>query len=356
MPASAPGRADPARFPNGLRPLRDHAHAIGIKFGLWVEPERVNLSRVGSAGIDDAWLVTNNGEYGSDHAAQICLSNKAAREWILSWLTPLLDDVQPDYLKWDNNMWVNCTREGHEHGSNDGNFAQVNGLYDVLQTLRDQYPNLLIENVSGGGNRLDVGMLRYSDVAWMDDRTAPSVHVRHNLEGLSAVFPPAYLLSFVTDHEDEPLHQAPDIALYVRSRMGGVLGLCFRSAEFVDADAANISHEIDIYKGLRDTLDSASASLLTMQASADNGPAWDVMQATAGDDGAAVISAYQTDDGVDRINVKPVGLESATTYSVQSVDTGLLGEATGADLMSAGIDILQSPNSAAHILTLRAKN
>jgi alpha-galactosidase len=347
---------DRARFPSGLRPLRDHAHAIGIKFGLWVEPERVNLSLVGSSGIDEEWLVTSNGEYGSDHAAQICLSNKAARAWILSWLTPLLDDLQPDYLKWDNNMWVNCTREGHEHGTNDGNFAQVNGLYDVLQTLRDQYPNLLIENVSGGGNRLDVGMLRYSDVAWMDDRTAPSVHVRHNLEGLSAVFPPAYLLSFVTDHEDEPLHQAPDIALYVRSRMGGVLGLCFRSPEFGDAEAANISHEIDIYKGLRDTLDSASASLLTTQANADNGPAWDVMQATAGNDEAAVISAYQTDDGVDRINVKPVGLESTTTYSVVSVDTGLLGEATGAELMSAGIDIVQSPNSAAHILTLRAKN
>jgi len=347
--------ADPSRFPNGLRPLRDHAHSIGLKFGLWVEPERVNLSLVGSFGIEDDWLVTNNGDYGSDHAAMICLSNKAARDWILSWLTPLLDEVQPDYLKWDNNMWVNCTREGHEHGSNDGNFTQVNGLYDVLQTVRDQYPDLLIENVSGGGNRLDVGMLRYSDVAWMDDRTAPSAHVRHNIEGLSAVFPPAYLLSFVTDHSTEPLHEAPDISLYVRSRMGGVLGLCFRSVEFVDADAAGIAHEIDIYKGLRSVIGGASASLLTTQADTANGPSWDVLQATDGNGADAVISAYQNDDGVDRVNVKPVGLESETTYSVESVDTGLLGEASGADLMSAGIDILQSPNSAAHILTLRAR-
>jgi alpha-galactosidase len=349
-------KPDPARFPNGLRPLRDHAHAIGIKFGLWVEPERVNLSLVGSNGIDDSWLVTNDGDYGSDHAALICLSNKAARDWILSWLTPLLDDVQPDYLKWDNNMWVNCTREGHEHGTSDGNFAQTNGLYSVLQAIRDQYPNLLVENVSGGGNRLDVGMLRYSDVAWMDDRTAPSVNVRHNLEGLSAVFPPSYLLSFVTDHEGEPLHDSPDISLYMRSRMAGVLGLCFRSAEFVDADAAGMSHEIDIYKGLRPMLSSASAALLSNQAQPDNGPAWDVLQATDGSDADAVISAYQTDDGVDRVNVKPVGLDPATTYSVESVDTGFLGQASGADLMSTGIDIIQSPNTAAHILTLRAQN
>jgi hypothetical protein len=126
--------------------------------------------------------------------------------------------------------------------------------------------------------------------------------------------------------------------------------------EFVDADAAGIAHEIDIYKGLRSVIGGASASLLTTQADTTNGPSWDVLQATDGSGADAVISAYQNDDGVDRVNVKPVGLESETTYSVESVDTGLLGEASGADLMSAGIDILQSPNSAAHILVLKVKN
>src|SRR5204862_477919 len=133
-----------------------------------VEPERVNLSLVGDPGPDEAWLAMNEGKYGSDHSAQICLSNSAARRWILSWLTPLIDEVQPDCLKWDNNMWVNCDRSGHEHGATDGNFTHVNGLYQLFAGLRDKYPNLMIENVSGGGNRLDLGMLRYTDVAWMD--------------------------------------------------------------------------------------------------------------------------------------------------------------------------------------------
>jgi alpha-galactosidase len=347
---------DPARFPNGLRPLRDHAHDIGIKFGLWVEPERVNLSLVGGSGIDEQWLVMSGGGYGSDHAAQICLSNSAARKWILSWLTPLLDQVQPDYLKWDNNMWLNCDREGHGHGSADGNFAQVNGLYEVLATLREQYPDLLIENVSGGGNRLDLGMMRYTDVAWMDDRTSPSIHVRHNLEGLSAVFPPAYLLSFVTDNGTEPLHDAPDASLYFRSRMAGVLGLCFRSAEYTEGEAASMSHEVAIYKATRDALNGGSAALLTLQAEPENGPAWDVEQVTDSETGQALICAYQTDDGTDRINVKPLGLDSGTTYQVVSVDAGVLGVATGSDLMTSGIDVLQSPNTAAHILALSVKN
>ena len=122
-------------------------------------------------------------------------------------------------MKWDNNLWLNCDRGGHGHGASDGNFAHVTALYQMLDTLRQKYPQLVIENCSSGGNRMDFGMLRYTDAAWMDDRTAPSVHVRHNIDGLSLIFPPAYLLSFVTNLFPEPLRDSPDLSLYVRSRM-----------------------------------------------------------------------------------------------------------------------------------------
>ena len=54
--------ADPARFPNGLGPLREYAHSLGMQFGLWVEPERVNLSLVGAPGVEEAWLATEGGQ------------------------------------------------------------------------------------------------------------------------------------------------------------------------------------------------------------------------------------------------------------------------------------------------------
>jgi alpha-galactosidase len=347
--------ADPARFPNGLRPLRDYAHSLGMQFGIWVEPERVNLSLVGAPGIEEAWLATSGGNYGSDHAAQLCLSVAGARQYILDRLTTLIDEVQPDYLKWDNNMWVNCDRDGHGHGSTDGNFAHVTALYQVLSTLRDKYPSLLIENVSGGGNRLDLGMLRYTDAAWMDDRTAPSVTVRHNIEGLSAVFPPAYLLSFVTNHDTEPLHDSPDLSLYFRSRMAGALGLCFRGDELEDADLSGIAHEIDIYKAMRDTQRAAAAALLTGQAQPTDGPAWDVLQESASGSAQSLLCAYQSDAGTDTITVTPTGLIPDATYEVESVDTGTLGTASGAALMTGGIRLVQSPASAAHILLLRVQ-
>jgi alpha-galactosidase len=344
------------RFPNGLKPLRDFAHGLRMQFGIWVEPERVNLSLVGAHGVDEHWLATYGGEYGSDQAGQICLANAAARQWLLDRLTTLIDEIQPDYLKWDNNFWINCDRDGHSHGSTDGNFAHVHGLYDMLSALRGRYPNLQIENVSGGGNRLDVGMLRYTDVAWMDDRTTPSAHVRHNVEGLSVVFPPAYLLSFVIDHEGEPLHDAPDLSLYFRSRMVGALGLCFKTSDFREGESASIAHEIAIYKTMRETLSVASGALLTMQAGSESGLAWDVLQEGASGNQQLLISAFQTNPGVRKLNVKPTGLDGPTKYVVQSVDTGILGTATGWDLMANGVDLLQSPNTAAHILIIRVKD
>jgi alpha-galactosidase len=343
--------ADPARFPDGLAPLTEYAHSLGMRFGLWVEPERVNMSIVGDSGVDEEWLATNGGEYGSDHAAQICFASDAGRQWVVDRLTALLDEVQPDYLKWDNNMWVNCDRESHGHGDADGNFAHVSALYDVLAMLRDRYPDMAIENVSGGGNRLDLGMVRYTDAAWMDDRTAPSVHVRHNLEGLSAVFPPAYLLSFVTEHDTEPLHDAPDMPLYFRSRMAGALGLCFKVGDMEESAQNEMSRQIAIYKNYRGTLAAASAALLTRQATSnDGGPAWDVLQEAASDGQALLVYAVQNDSSVAKVNVKPTGLDPDTIYEVQSVDVGVLGSATGSDLMRSGIDVLQSPVSAAHIL------
>jgi alpha-galactosidase len=348
--------ADPARFPDGLRALRDHAHDVGLKFGLWVEPERISLDLLGDeSSAREAWLATSNGQYGSERSALVCLANTAARSWIFTRLAQLVDEVAPDYLKWDNNLWLNCNRAGHEHGPNDGNFAQVTGLYALLQQLRDRYPELLVENVSGGGNRLDFGMLRYTDAGWMDDRTAPSVHVRHIVQGLSTVFPPAYLLSFLTQHADERLHAANDLSLYVRSRMQGAFGLGFRSGDLSDDGIEKLSREIALYKQIRATISIASGALLTPQAAAETGPDWDVLQETDPDGANLVLCAFQSNDAVDRFTVKPTGLNPSATYQVWSADLGPLGTATGAELMANGIELIESPDTAAHIIVLRAQ-
>jgi alpha-galactosidase len=344
---------DPDRFPDGLRPLRDLAHASGMKFGLWVEPERTSLAILGAPDTaDPSWLATSNGQRGSTTTAQICLGTRASRDWLLKRLTALIDDVQPDYLKWDNNFWINCDAAGHDHGPRDGSDAHVRGLYEILDALRARYPDLLIENVSGGGNRLDYGWLRYSDAAWMDDRTAPSIHVRHNLEGLASFFPPAYLLAFTPDSGAEPLSHGADAALYLRSRAAGAFGLTYQSDRLIPSAAAAVRDAIGLYKSVRDVLAAADAIVLGLPADPADTSRWDAVEELDASTGNAVIFAFRGDSAPERTTVRPIGLSADALYDVASADSGRLGTATGADLMRDGIDIVDGPASRAHVLTL----
>jgi alpha-galactosidase len=352
--------ADEERFPNGLAVLGDEARNRGMRFGIWVEPERVDLATVFDDGeIPERWLAQHDGSWDpslapeNTTAAQICLSDAEARQWLFEQLSRFIEANRPDYLKWDNNLWVNCNRPGHGHGTEDGNFKHVQGLYSLLAALRERFPGLVIENVSGGGNRLDLGMARYTDTAWMDDRSAPSVHVRHNLEGLSEVFPSAYLLSFMMDHAEESVFDPADLSMYVRSRMPGVLGLCFRTADLDEAVRDQLTREVSIYKSVRDVLRNGTLSLLTPQTWSEVEGGWDAVQATSAELSHSVLFVYQQNDGVDDALIRPRGLVAEQAYLVQTVDDGEIGVATGADLMNQGLGLHDTGRTAAQIIVLR---
>jgi len=348
--------ADPERFPARLIGLADEAHDLGMKFGLWVEPERIALETLRMpGGANEQWLATTGGSYNTDgRSAIVCLAAPAARKWLLSKLTTLMDSVHPDYLKWDNNAWTNCDRAGHGHGETDGNYSHVMGLYTVLDELRRLYPDLLIENVSGGGNRLDYGMLAYTDSAWMDDLSAPSSHVRHNIEGLSKAFPPAYLLSFVINSAQESIYDY-DLAQIVRSRMPGVLGLTYRFTDLDDDLRQRLAAEITRYKLLRDTITSSAAALLTPQAPVSE-DGWDILQEVSDDHRNAIVFAFKNDSDDGTTVVWPRGLDADTMYGVRSVDNGDMGSASGADLMRDGVQLVHAwDGSRAHLIVFTAQ-
>ena len=348
---------DTRRFPAGLGPLGDYARSLGMKFGIWVEPERIDTTTVNRTGLArERFLATTGGRYNAGvknenaNSAQICLADAEARQWVLSQLVRFIDQVRPDYLKWDNNYWINCDRTGHGHGTMDGNFAHVRGLYTLLAALRARYPEMAIENCSGGGNRLDLGMLQYTDVGWMDDVSAPSAHVRHNLQGLGAVFPARYLLSFVMDDQAEPIHEAADLPLYFRSRMAGVLGLCFRGAEFAEDELADMSREVALYKRLRDAGADPVLALLTGQAGEASSDSWDAVQLAARDTGSSFVLAFRGGSAGRYTRVRPLNLWPGVVYQVSGFRGRLLGRIDGAALMEDGVEIGGWPYTAGHFV------
>jgi alpha-galactosidase len=348
--------ADPDRFPSGLRALSDYAHGLGMKFGLWVEPERVDTTTVNDPGLaKERFLATAGGVYNPSvsnaeaNSAQICLADAEARQWVLDQLVRLVAEVQPDYLKWDNNYWINCDRANHGHGTKDGNFAHVKGLYAVLGALRERFPSLSIENCATGGNRLDPGMLQYTDSAWMDDVTAPSAHVRHNLEGLGSIYPPSYLLSFVMNDAVESIHSGIDRSLEFKSRMLGILGLTWRGFEFDDEELEEMAGEIVASKSIRSAVPDAALFLLTEQARADGSSNLDAVQLSSPGARTSAVFVY-ANDGMDWFTIRLKGLDPETRYLISTLRGEELGEATGADLMESGVDIVNSSDSGAHVV------
>lgn len=350
---------DRERFRHGLRGAGDLIQQAGLRFGLWVEPERADLATVGTeTGPREAWLATTGGLYrpGHDNAsagyAQICLAHPDAWRWAFDHLSRLVAAEGVEYFVFDNNDWIDCSREGHGHGPRDGHFAHVQALYRLLEALRERHPALLIENCAGGGNRIDFGLARYTDSGWMDDRTNPAAHVRQNLQGLSEALPPLYLLSYVMPSPEEPMQDEKDLRLLTRSRMGGILGLSYRADELDEGDYAVLAREVEVYKRMRGLVGNGSAVVLSPPMTATNRPAWEVVQYSAPSGRAAVVLAFQNDGGVESVRVVPQRLDPSIAYRVSTVDLGAIGTYPGDVLEREGFDLRGSPSSAARVVLI----
>jgi len=351
-------RVDKDKFPHGLRELADRAHGLGMKFGLWVEPERVDMRYVGEPGMArETWLMQENGLYQpgvpNDEArtGTLDFGNPEARAWVFEKVSQLIAESGVDHIKWDNNAWMNNTRPLPGTGPDDGNFRHVTGLYEVLAALKERFPWLLIENCSGGGNRLDLAMMRYTDAGWMDDRTSPSAHVRHNLQGLTTFLPPAYLLSYLLHDATEPMHDAADMALYAGSRMPGVFGLSFPPDSLDEQDIEHVRTETDRWKSLRSLQQTASAVLVSPQVLGTQSGPWDGTLLVSPGMDQAVLYAFQDDGEVPGVNLHMRGLDRTFEYVVVSDREGQLGVMTGADLMDDGLDLFAAESTGAHLVT-----
>jgi hypothetical protein len=350
---------DAERFPSGLASLRAAAHERGLQFGIWVEPERVGLSTVGRAGMaNESYLSQQDGAYRPGVAnsespdAQVCLAYGPARQWARDKLFAFLDDVRPDNLKWDVNRWVHCNRADHGHPVDGGNYEHTRALYEILAEVRARYPSMSIENCSGGGHRMDFALARLTDTAWMDDRSAPSSHVRRNLHGLLALFPSSYLFSYVMPHAEEPLRGAADLPLTVRSRMPGVLGLAASLDQLTEGEINVLNQEFELAKRLRGAQHQAITYTLTPQRSGDGD--WEVLQQWIPDSGISYFFVF-AERASGTIRVEPHGIQPDVTYELRSADRGVMGRISGADILARGLEILEAPESAAQVLVLEPR-
>jgi alpha-galactosidase len=163
---------DPVVWPHGLTPLVDHVRSLGMEFGLWVEPEMVNLDSDLAREHPD-WVLGPAAGVGpsSRHQHVLDLANPDVWAYLLTALDDLVGKYDIGYLKWDHN------RELHEavHGPGDRPTAhgQVTALYRLLDALKERHPGLEIESCASGGGRIDLGILARTDRVWASDCNDP---------------------------------------------------------------------------------------------------------------------------------------------------------------------------------------
>ena len=164
------------KLKGGLGVLIDRVNALGLKFGIWYEPEMISPnSDLYRAHPDWCLHVPNREKSIARRQYVIDMSRKDVRDNIFEQMKSVLSNYKIDYVKWDFNR--NLTEAGSallsaEHGEEIFH-RFVLGTYELMGRLCDEFPDLLIENCSGGGGRFDPGMLFYSPQIWASDNTDP---------------------------------------------------------------------------------------------------------------------------------------------------------------------------------------
>lgn len=169
-------RTDRAKFPSGLKGLSEKIHQMGLKFGLWLEPEMVNDDSELYRKYPDCVLSTAKKPYIYRNQYVIDLTKDENIERITNRILEELQGVEIDYIKWDCNRYLldgssTITPQGEVY------HRQMLGVYKMLDILKKGLGNVFFETCSGGGGRFDLGMLYYSPQIWTSDNTDPYARI-----------------------------------------------------------------------------------------------------------------------------------------------------------------------------------
>lgn len=161
-------------WPNGLGPIVDRVRAAGMQFGLWFEPEMVNLDSE-LARAHPEWILAPSEGLGPSarHQYVLDIAHPDAFAYLLERMDALVGEYAIDYIKWDHNRDLLEAVQRSPQSGRPGVHAQTLALYALLDELRRRHPALEIETCSSGGGRIDLGILERTDRVWASDCNDP---------------------------------------------------------------------------------------------------------------------------------------------------------------------------------------
>lgn len=148
---------DARKYPDGLTPLIDHVHGLGMTFGIWFEPEMINEdSDIHRAHPN--WVQGSEDQTLGRQQKALNMAMPEVRDYLYDRMSAILRDHDIDYIKWDHNRVLPMP-----------DAAQTRGSYALIDRLRTDFPMVEIESCASGGGRIDFGILQRTQRVWLSD-------------------------------------------------------------------------------------------------------------------------------------------------------------------------------------------
>lgn len=238
-------RADPAKLPGGVAALAEEVHALGMRFGLWVEPESVTPDTdLHRAHPDWVHRWPDREPTALRHSYGLDFGDPAVRDWAVGVLDALAHHV--DYLKWDVNRSLTDTPPG-------ASLRHEAGFRSVVDRLRAAHPHLWLETCASGGGRADLATLSRFEMAWPSDNTDAYERLAIQ-DGYAYVHSPGTMSCWVTDSPGYLTRRPVPLAFRCHVAMTGTLGIGGRLADWTAAELAEAGEHVARYKEIRETV------------------------------------------------------------------------------------------------------
>lgn len=322
----------PDVFPNGLEPLIAEVNRLGMGFGLWVEPEMVNPDSDLYRAHPD-WALHFPGRPRTEARCQLILD--FGREEVVGTIFNALDSLLGQYniafLKWDMN------RSASEPGSVVGKAiwqAHVAGVYGIIDRLRAKFPHLTIESCSGGGGRIDLGILGRTDQVWTSDNTDALDRVRIQ-EGFSLAYPARVMTAWVTHEKNHQTGRFHELSTRFDVAMRGALGIGASLNALDEAELKEYASYIAFYKRIRHIVQGGELYRLERLEEAEASTILYVLPDGSEAVYSAVVHSHKM--GQFRRTVPLRGLIASATYEVLDRFAKVRLTATGYELMVQGL-------------------
>ncbi len=320
-------------LPDGISGLSKRIEALGMKFGLWFEPEMVNADSDLYRAHPD-WILQMPGRRASlgRHQHVLDFSRKEVVDCIYNMMAALLREAKISYIKWDMNRYITECYCAALPADQQGEVFHryILGVYDLYERLISEFPHVLFESCASGGARFDPGMLYYAPQAWTSDDTDAIERLKIQY-GTSYCYPVSSMGSHVSAVPNHQLHR--NTPLYTRANTAyfGTFGYELDLNKLTEDEREEVKKQIAFMKEYRGLIQFGTFYRLCSPFEG-NITAWMVVSP---DKKTAIIGWYKTLNQVNApfSRIRLQGLDPELCYHLEGCSQTFYGD----ELMNAGL-------------------